>query len=140
MAATPKTFTDGSSDLDEANLNLFVRGGKLQVKVNYFELLFTASTNAVTVNSGVDSDGEVISADLSWNAGGTRLEVIISGFSAPPVVQATISSNASTNVEKVWVNPISSTLFYILFKSNATPGTTVDPDGNVELMVTVIGA
>ena len=84
MAATPKTITDDSSDLDEANLNLFVRGGKLQVKVNYFQLLFTASTNAVTVVGTVDSDGEVISADLTWDAGATTIDVTLSGFSIIP--------------------------------------------------------
>lgn len=67
MAATPKTFTDNSSDVDEANLNLFVRGGKLQVKVNYLVFIFTAATNVVTVQSSWDSDGEVIDADLVWN-------------------------------------------------------------------------
>jgi hypothetical protein len=55
--ATPKTVTDASSDLDEAVLNLFLRAGKLQVKINYCVVLFTASTNAVTVNSARDSDG-----------------------------------------------------------------------------------
>ena len=140
MAATPKTFTDGSTDLDEANLNLMVRGGKLQVKVNYFQLLFTASSNAVTVVSAVDSDGEVVSGDLAWNAGAVNIDVTLSGFSTLPVVTATISTNASTNVEKLWCDATLSTNATIEFISNATPGAAVDPDGDVEVMVLIIGA
>ena len=140
MAATPKTFTDASTDLDEANLNLFVRGGKLQVKVNYFQLLFTASSNAVTVVSGVDSDGEVVSGDLAWNAGSTQIDITLSGFSTLPVATATISTNASTNVEKLWVDATASTNATIEFISSATPGVAVDPNGDMLIMVIIIGA
>ena len=140
MAATPKTFTDGSTDLDEANLNLMVRGGKLQIKVNYFQLLFTASTNAVTVVAAVDSDGEVVSGDLAWNAGAVNIDATLTGFSTLPVVVATISTNASTNVEKIWADATTSTNVTIEFISNATPGVAVDPNGYVEVMVFIIGA
>ena len=100
--ATPKTITDASSDLDEAVLNLFVRGGKLQVKMNYAVLLFTAATNAVTVSATGDSDGEIVSGDCTWSAGSLRIEVTLTGFSVAPMVMATIAGNSSTNVEKVW--------------------------------------
>ncbi len=140
MAATPKTVTDASSDLDEAVLNLYVRGGKLQVKVNYFELLFTASSNAVTVVGGTDSDGEVVSGDLAWNAGAVRIDITLSGFSAPPVFNASISTNSSTNVEKLWCSADSATNARLSFVTNATPGVAVDPNGNMEVMVMVIGA
>jgi len=141
MAATPKTFTDGSTDLDEANLNLFVRGGKLQVKINYLTLLFTASTNVVTAYSGTDSDGEIVDGDLSWNAGETRVDVVLSGFSTNPVVLATIQSNGSTNVEKVHVQPMSGgAAAYLRFMSSATPGVAVDPDGDVYVNLAFIGA
>ena len=140
MAATPKTFTDGSTDLDEANLGLLVRGGKLQVKVNYFELLFTASSNVVTVVAGTDSDGEVISADLAWNVGAVRIDVTLSGFSVPPVMTANISVNSSTNVEKLWCTADTSTNARLSFITNATPGVAVDPDGDVQVNVLIIGA
>lgn len=139
MAATPKTITDASSDLDEANLNLFVRGGKLQVKVNYFELLFTASTNAVTLTAA-DSDGEVIDADLTWNAGSVRIDITLTGFSAAPIIVAGIGSNSSTNVEKLRAEGISGTEARIYFISNATPGAAVDPDGDMQINVIIIGA
>jgi len=139
VAATPKTFTDDSTDLDEATLNLFVRGGKLQVKVNYFELLFTASTNAVTLTAA-DSDGEVIAADLAWNAGSVRIDVTLTGFSTAPIIFAAISSNASTNVEKMWAEGIDGTTARIYFKSSATPGASVDPDGDMQVNVLIIGA
>jgi len=140
MAATPKTFTDGSTDLDEANLNLMVRGGKLQVKVNYFEMKFTASTNIATVVSTTDSDGEVITADMSWDAGNKWVAITLSGFTAPPVAIATLKENASTNVEKIFVWTSSSTTLRVRFISNATPGVSVDPDGNMNVMVMIIGA
>lgn len=140
MAALPKTFTDGSTDLDEANLNLMVRGGKLQSKHNWFELLFTASTNAVTVVAGTDSDGEVVSADLAWNAGAVRIDITLSGFSAPPVVVPAISVNSSTNVEKLWSTADSSTNHRLSFVTNATPGVAVDPDGDMQVMVMILGA
>ena len=140
MAATPKTVTDASTDLDEAVLNLYVRGGKLQVKVNYFELLFTASSNAVTVVSGTDSDGEVVSGDLAWNAGAVRIDATLSGFSVPPVMVATISANGSTNIEKVWCTADSLTNGQIKFISDDSPGVATDPNGDMQVMVMAIGA
>ena len=140
MAATPKTVTDASSDLDEAVLNMFVRGGKLQVKINYFVLLFTAATNAVTVYATADSDGEVISGDLSWNAGSTLVDIVLSGFSTLPVGFVTIFSNASTNVEKVQIKATSGTAAELRFMSNATPGVPVDPDGDMHVNILFVGA
>ena len=139
MAATPKTITDASSDLDEANLNLFVRGGKLQVKVNYLALKFEADGNAVTVH-GVDSDGEIVDGDLTWNAGSTCIDVTLSGFSAIPVMLATLRTNGSTNVEKLEVTAADANTGVISFMSNATPGAAVDPDGDVYVNLLVIGA
>ena len=139
MAATPKTITDASSDLDEANLNLFVRGGKLQVKVNYLALKFEAAGNAVTVH-GVDSDGEIVDGDLTWNAGSTCIDVTLSGFSAIPVMLATLRTNGSTNVEKLEVTAADANTGVISFMSNATPGEAVDPDGDVYVNLLVIGA
>ena len=142
MAATPKTITDASSDLDEANLNLFVRGGKLQVKVNYCVIKFEAAGNAVTVYAARDSDGEIVDGDLSWNAGSVQVEIVLSGFSAAPVGQATIRApgNASTNVEKVQIDTTSSTAAILHFMSSATPGAKVDPDGDMYVNVLFIGA
>lgn len=139
MAATPKTVTDASSDLDEAVLNMFVRGGKLQVKVNYLVLKFEASGNAVTVSSS-DSDGEIVDGDLSWNAGSTLIDIVLSGFSAAPVVVASIAVNSSTNVEKVRVRTSSSTAAELIFQSAATPGVSTDPDGDMYVNLLFIGA
>lgn len=136
MAATPKTFTDGSSDVDEANLNLFVRGGKLQVKVNYCRVLFTAATNTPTVDTG-DSDGEIVTGDLSWSA--TEIEVVLSGFSTAPIAIAVIESNSSTNVEAVLPRLASSSLMSLRFVSGAGQ-VAVDPDGDVKVNLLVIGA
>ena len=140
MAATPKTITDGSSDLDEANLNLFLRAGKLQAKVNYCTILFTAAGNAVTIYATVDSDGEIVDGDLSWSAGDVRIEIVLSGFSAKPVALATMYDNASTNVEKLKIQSQGAAIVHLYFLSNATPGAAVDPDGNVYVNLLFIGA
>jgi hypothetical protein len=140
MAATPKTMIDGSTDVDEDVLNLYVRGGKLQVKVNYLVVLFTAATNAVTVYGTADSDGEIVDGDLSWNAGSTLIDIVLSGFSTLPVGLVTIFSNGSTNVEKVQVKATSSTAAELRFMSSATPGAAVDPDGDMHVNLLFIGA
>ena len=137
--ATPVVSTDASSNVNAAVLNKYLNAGKLNVKVNYFELLFTASTNAVTV-TGADSDGEVVSGDLTWNAGSVRIDVTLSGFSVAPVILAAISTNTSTNVEKVAASGLSGTSAIIEFLSNATPGVKVDPDGDMQVNVIIIGA
>lgn len=140
MAATPKTVTDASSDLDEAVLNLFVRGGKLQVKVNYCVITFTAAGNAVAVSGSWDSDGEIVSGDCSWSAGDVRIEVTLTGFSAPPVAIAQLVANNSTNVEKLWAYASAAGTLLVLFKTNATPGASVDPDGDMQVGLFLIGA
>ena len=140
MAATPKTITDGSSDLDEANLNLFVRGGKLQVKFNYLVVFFEAAGNAVIVYASRDSDGEIVDGDLSWNAGSTLIDITLSGFSAPPVGIATMRLNGATNVEKVHFNATAAATAELYFMSSATPGAQVDPDGDVYVNLIIIGA
>ena len=139
MAATPKTITDASSDLDEANLNLFVRGGKLQVKINYLVLKFAESDNACTVHTN-DSDGEVVDGDLTWNVGSTLIDIVLSGFSAAPVGLATLVSNASTNVEKLFLQLTGAAAAELRFISNATPGAAVDPDGDMYVALLFIGA
>lgn len=140
MAATPKTITDASSDLDEANLNLFVRGGKLQVKVNYLVVKFEADGNAVTASPSYDSDGEIVDGDLAWDAGDVEVDVTMSGFSVAPVGFATIVINNSTNVEKLKLQCTGATAAKLRFMSNATPGVQVDPDGDVYAAVLIIGA
>lgn len=138
--ATPKTVTDNSSDLDEAVLNLFIRGGKLQVKVNYVVALFTAATNVATVDTSYDSDGEIIDADLTWNAGSTRLDITLSGFSTLPVVQAIIVGNSSTNVDRLYVDATAATNALVKFIGAGPGGSSVDPDGDMTIAVLVIGA
>ena len=140
MAATPKTYTDHVDDLDEAVLNMFVRGGKLQVKVNYCVVRFTAATNEVTVHPSNDSDGEIVDGDMTWNAGTSLVDIVLSGFSTAPVGIATIMSNASTNIEKVRVQATSGTAATLVFLSNATPGANTDPDGDVYVNLLFIGA
>ena len=140
MAATPKTVTDGSSDLDEAVLNLFVRGGKLQVKVNYCCILFTSGTNVPTVYASRDSDGEIVTGDLAWNGGSTWVDIVLSGFSVAPIGLLTIMQNASTNVEKVFISATTTTAAHLDFLSNATPGTKVTPDGDIYVQLLIIGA
>ncbi len=99
--ATPKTVIDGSTDLDEGVLNLFLRAGKSEVKANWFHMKFTATTNAVDVLSWADSDGEVVSGDLAWNATDVRVEVTLTGFTLRPVPFAVIARNFTTNVAEV---------------------------------------
>jgi hypothetical protein len=115
--ATPKTVTDASSDLDEAVLNLFVRGGKVQVKVNYWSLTFTASTNAVTINTAWDSDGEIVDGDLVWNAGTTKIDITLTGFVKTPVVLAQIVSNSSTNIGSLAVTRTDPDTIHLEFRA-----------------------
>jgi hypothetical protein len=126
--ATPKTVTDASSDLDEAVLNLFLRAGKVQVKINYCSILFTAATNVATVSSLWDSDGEIVSGDLSWVS--TEINVVLTGFTAAPVALASIAQNSSTNVGAVLPRTDSSTAF-LRFVGTGAGETAVDPDANI---------
>lgn len=137
--ATPKVVTDGSSDLDEAVLNKFVSCPKAEVKINYFSVTFTAADNSVAVDAGIDSCGEIVTGDCAWDAGDMRIEIVLTGFSNVPVAFASLRENLSTNVEKVWASALASSVLAIDFKSIATPGTSVDPDGNVTVGVLVIG-
>ena len=137
--ATPKTVTDASSDLDEAVLNLFLRAGKLQVKVNYAVIAFTAAGNTVAVSGSFDSDGEIVTGDTSWDAGDVRIEITITGFTAVPVVLGGIITNSSTNIEKARFEAISSSVVAVTFLSNATPGAATDPDGDMTVNLFLIG-
>lgn len=138
--ATPVVSTDSSSGLDAAVLNKYLNALKLNVKINFFELLFTASSNVVTVVGGTDSDGEVISGDLAWNAGALRIDITLTGYTNVPVMLAAISVNGSTNVEKLWCTADSNTNARLSFVSNATPGVAVDPNGDVRIMVIILGS
>ena len=139
--ATPKTFTDLSTALDEANLNLLVRGGKLQIKVNYVGVLFTASTNAITVAASMDSDGEIVAADMVWNAAFTRIDVTLSGFVLFPIAFVQLADvGASTNVEDMWVDVVSATSAQVTFRGTGAAPAKVDPDGDVNFQLFIIGA
>lgn len=140
MAATPKVVTDGSSDLDEAVLNLFVNGIKAQVKVNFFAIQFVASTNTPSVLPGIDSDGEVVTGDLSWNAGTTQIDITLSGFSAAPVAIVVISDNNSTNVGDAIPRPNTSSAMSLRFIGASGGDVAVDPDGDVRVQVLLIGS
>lgn len=138
--ATPKTVVDSSVDLDEAVLNLFLRAGKAQVKVNYFVLAFVAASNAVTVDSAWDSDGEIVDADLSWNAGSTQIDVTLSGFTAVPVAFATHHvTSTSSNVGHVIAEGLSTSTARVVFLDAAAGPSKVDPSHDIEVNVLFIG-
>lgn len=137
--ATPKTFTDNSTDVDEANLNLFLRAGKLQVKINYFVFKFQASDNTVTIVGTFDSDGEVVDADLVWNAGATRVDITVSGFTTKPIPLATIVDNASTDVAEIEATASSSSLAIVKFKVAGVGPADIDPNGDMQVAVLLIG-
>ena len=136
--ATPKTVTDGSSDLDEAVLNLFLRAGKLQVKVNYGTIKFVAATNTPTIDATFDSDGEVITADLAYDAAG-NITITLSGFTAIAVGLLTIYSNASTNIGNVLFRPGSTTSGIMRYIGTAAGEAAVDPDGDIYVQFLIIG-
>jgi hypothetical protein len=52
---------------------------------------------------------------------------------------STLAINGSTNVEKVWAVSTSSTAAKLEFRSNATPGALVDPDGDMHVNLLVLG-
>ena len=136
--ATPKVSTDDSTDLDEAVLNLYVTAVKLQVKLNYCTILFTASTNTPTVVAGVDSDGEIVTGDLSWDAGDEEIDITISGFTAIPVGVTTIQDNNSSNVHDLQYRHTNTTTVHI--RPTASGGeTSVDPDGDIQFSLILIG-
>jgi hypothetical protein len=137
--ATPKTITDASSDLDEANLNLFLRAGKLQVKVNYCLIDFDAATDTPTVLGTVDSDGEIVTGDLSWDAVDDEIDIVLTGFTAQPVILTTKDATwSATNVDDVIGRTSSSSAAHIRFVSGAS-STAVDPNGDIRVYVLLIG-
>lgn len=138
MAATPKVITDNSSDLDEANLNLFLNALKLQVKINYCSLVFTASSNTPTIDTGRANGGEIVDGDLSWDSGNNEIDVTLSGFSTTPLVFATIHSNGSTNADEIRAAGTSSTAAFIRFTASGG-NAGVDPDGNMQISVMFLG-
>jgi hypothetical protein len=137
MAATPKVVTDGSSDLDEAVLNLFVNGLKSQVKVQYFHMDFNASTNTPSISSTFSNDGEIVTGDLS-QSGSNWIDVVMSGFSTKPVIVATLSQCSATNVFNVMALATSSTAAQIWFTDDDY-STAVDPNGDVGVNILMIG-
>lgn len=135
--ATPKVVTDGSSDLDEAVLNKFVSSPKSQVKINHCVIDFAASTNTPTVDSGTDSDGEIVTGDLAWSS--TEITIALTGYSNVPVVQATICAGMSaSNVGGVHAVATSNTSAKIRFVAGDA-ATAVDPNGDISVNVVVIG-
>jgi hypothetical protein len=134
--STPKFVTDGVDDMDEAVVNHALYVPKVEVKINYCEITFTAAGNTVAVNA-VDSDGEIVSGDCAWDAGNTRINITLTGFTATPIVIAALKSNASTNAVLVRSNGGSSSQAQIHFDDGA--GSAVDPDGDVEVVLIVIG-
>lgn len=139
--ATPLMHVDASTDVDAAVLNLAMNALKIGVKTNWFQLLFTAATNAVTVVAGVDSDGEVIDADAVWNAGDVKIDITLSGFSAPPLAVASINDagNASSNVAALQVGCDATTRCRLVFLGAGITNTPVDPDGNMNVNVQLQG-
>lgn len=137
--STPKTIVDASTDLDEAVLNLFLRAGKLQVKVNYCRIDFDAGTNTPTIQGSTDSDGEIVTGDLSWDAGDTEIDIVLSGFTAVPVVMTTLTGNDSTNIGAVLGRTSSASLVHLRFIGVGAGQTAVDPDNDVRTHVFIIG-
>lgn len=137
MAATPKVVTDGSSDLDESVLNKFVNGVKGQVKVNFCRILFTASTNVPTIVGLYTNDGEILTGDLAFT--GNEIVVTLTGFSLRPIPVATIGDNNSTNVGDVLAYGTSLTDLRLRPIGTSGGETAVDPDGDIEINLLLIG-
>lgn len=137
--ATPVTWTDGSTDLDAANLNLMVRGGKTAVKTLFCAVDFTASSNAATVISTVDSV-ELQDGDLTWDSGDKEINISVTGFTSVPVAVASLSENASTNVGDVLVRWTDSTTLHLRPIGTSGGETAVDPDGDLQITLIIIGS
>lgn len=75
--ATPKAMLDGTTPLNEANLNLFVTPTKIQVKLIYAHVRYDGA--AWEVDAGVDS-AEIVTGDIALNGGTTTLEITVAGF------------------------------------------------------------
>lgn len=138
--ATPKVFTDNSTPLDEANLNKFLNAIKAQVKVNFFGVSFTASDNSVAIISGQDSDGEVVDGDLAWDGTDNEIDITLTGFSSVPIGIVTIRDNNSTNVGDVLFRITDSSTVHLRFIGSSGGETAVDPDGDVQVQVIIIGS
>lgn len=141
--ATPKNVTDGSSDLDEAVLNNYVNGLISQVKVNYFMLFHDESAGTQAVGGSFDDNGEITDSDLSYNSTSDQFEITLSGFSNTPIVQATLRTNATTNVGDVLTqtSDATSSLATIRPVSGAAGSqAAVDPDGDLRIFVFIIGS
>lgn len=136
--ATPKVVTDGSSDLDEGVFNLFLNAIKSQVKLNAFRLLFTAATNVPTVVSTYFNEGEVVDGDLSWNAGGVYIAITLTGFVNKPLVFVTNIVSSATNVFQVQGAAAAVSEARVTFTNDAMTA-AVDPDGNIEVSVFILG-
>lgn len=138
--ATPKVAEDGVTDLDEAVLNKYLNAIKSQVKINFCRIDFASAGETPTVSSAWDSDGEIVTGDLSYDGTAEEIDIVLSGFSNIPVGFVQIISNASTNVGGVLFRATSAALVHIRFIGTGAGETGVDPDGDVDLALAVIGS
>lgn len=140
--ATPKVCTDGpgGSDLDEAVLNKFLNAGKVEVKANFCRIDFASAGETPTVSGAWDSDGEIVTGDLSYDGTAEEIDIVLSGFTAIPIGLVQLISNASTNVGGVLFRATSSSLVHIRFIGTGAGETGVDPDGDISLALLVVGS
>lgn len=139
MAATPKPFTDGTTDLDEDNLNRLLNAVDLQVKINWAVLSFTATATSADVATGFSTVSEIVSGDVSYDSTNNEIDVTLSGYSTSPVAVASIMSNSSSNVAEVYPNVTSSTGIELEFQDATAGGGTASPDGDMTVGLIVVG-
>ena len=137
MAATPKVVTDGSSDLDEGVLNLFLNALKSQVKINFFLVQIVEATNVATIETAFSNDGEVVDADVTYDGAGELL-ITLTGFSTKPLVYAIIGGGTAATNTPILTSGANSNVQAVI-ETRDTSMVITDIDDDIDILVLILG-
>lgn len=135
--ATPVTTVDGTTVFNAANMNKYLTsdGTKTTIKVWHGRIRYNGAS--LVVESTVDFAG-VTSGALAFNGGSTSIDITLSGFTNPPVVQCTPTNLTSYPTRPTTVTNVLCTLQFLDVGTGAQIVTGV-LDTDMDFQITIIG-
>src|SRR5262245_31305890 len=133
--ATPKTVTDGVTELEEASLNKYISGDGVKVQIKMLYATFIYSAGNLIVDPNHDSCG-IITGDISYDTGNDWADITVSGFTNRPHVQATTYATDGSFTVKAKSTGTTNVRVYFYDStdgSRATPG-AIDANMNFHIM------